>query len=444
MKMEEIDLQKACRLGDLATLEHALVANPKAINQVEKTGWTLLSRCAACNQPQAVQLLLGHGANPNQQNPIGETALHQAVEYGNIEVAEKLLRGGAESGLQNHEGETPLHMACAKDNRDMVQLLLRFKADISLVTKAGFRPVDLCQNEEVRELLLVLDSSKVEQQSPLLEPRSETEDEIPPIPQRSFENLTLSPHSSRRNSEAFTDKSPRNYAKRTDSCRSSNFEPDAEKVDASVHLQDSVAISLDERKLALVQWTRQLKLEEVVRPLLKAGFDDLEQLQAEMKRQPLTPEQLMKIGVEKKGQAVRLLAALDLEQLAEAAPRPEESRMKLLACCAAPEIAASVSVFPSLQEWLDALGLTSLLPAFVDAGYTELDQLLLVMRTKYAFTDTSLETDLGIQRPGHRHRILSKLKEDAQNYEPPIRRILSHVRMERGEGVTACEFCTLS
>lgn len=444
MKMEEIDLQKACRLGDLATLERALAANPKAINQVEKTGWTLLSRCAACNQPQAVQLLLGQGANPNQQNPIGETALHQAVEYGNIDVAERLLRGGAEPGLQNHEGETPLHLACSKDNRDMVQLLLRFKADINIVTKTGFRPVDLCQNEEVRELLLVLDSSKVEQQSPLLEPRSETEDEIPPIPQRSFENLTLSPHSSRRNSEVFTDKSPRNCAKREDTCRSSTFEPDAEKVDASVHLQDSVAISLDERKLALVQWTRQLKLEEVVRPLLEAGFDDLEQLQAEMKRQPLTAEQLMKIGVRKKGQAVRLLAALDLEQLAEAAPKAVDGRIKLLACCAAPEVAASVSTFPSLQEWLEALGLPSLLPAFLDAGYTELDQLLLVMRTKYAFTDTSLEADLGIQRPGHRHRILSKLKEDAENYEPPMRRLLSHVRMERGEGVTSCEFCTLS
>ena len=442
--MDEIDLQKACRLGDLDTLERALRANPAAVNQVEKTGWTLLSRCAACNQPQAVQILLAQGADPNKQNFIGETALHQAAEYGNIEVAEKLLRGGAELGLQNHEGETPLHIACSKENRDMVQLLLRYKADTTLITKAGFRPIDLCQSEDVRELLQVLDSSKVELQSPLLEPRSEIEDEIPPIPQRSFENLTLSPHSSRRNSEAFTDKSPRNLVKRTDTGISSNFEPDAEKVDASVHQQDTVGISLDERNLALVQWTRQLRLEEVVRPLIEAGFDDLEQLQAEMKRQPMTPEQLMKIGIRKKGHAIRLLAALDLEQLAEAAARPAEGKTRLLACCAAPEIAASVSAFPSLQEWLEALGLPSLLPSFLEAGYSELDQLLLVMRTKYAFTDASLETDLGIQRPGHRHRILSKLKEDSLNYEPPIKRLLSHVRMERGEGVTSCEFCSLS
>lgn len=441
--MGDGDLQKACRLGDIDTLESALMSNPQVVNQIEKTGWTLLSRCSACNQPHAVQFLLSHGADPNIQNFIGETALHQAAEYGNIEVAEKLLRCGAETNLQNHDGETPLHIACVKENRDMVQLLLRSKADITLTTRAGYRPIDLCQSEEVRELLSLLDTSKVEQQSPILEPRSEVEDEIPPIPQRSFEHLSLSPHSSRRNSEAFTDKSPRNYA---NTIRSSTLEPEAEKVDTStVPVQESVSVSMDEKKLALMQWTRQLHLDEVIRPLIDAGFDDLEQLQAEMKRQPLTPEQLMKIGIRKKGHAVRLLAALDLDQMAASTPRnTSEDKRKLWTCCADPEIAASVSSFPSLQEWLETLGLISLFPAFQDAGYTELDQLLMVMRTKYAFTDATLECDLGIQRPGHRHRILSKLKEDAQLYEPPIKRMLSHVRMERGDAVVSCEFCVLS
>ena len=451
----EAKLQQACRTGDVQTLESALASDPELINRREKTGWTLLFRCVACNQPDAVSMLLSKGADPNIQNCIGETALHQAVDGGFYEAAECLLKSQADCNVQNHEGETPLHLAVVKEEKRLVGLLMRNHADPFVQTKSGFTAIDLTMDEELREILT--DANKEEQQSPLLEPNTEPYDEIPPIPQKSFEHLSLTPPSSRRNSEAFPDlhseKSAANTPKRIETGRSSNFEPDAEKVDVSmrVHTQEpavtsSVCLSpqTDERALALIQWLRQLHLDDVIKPLIEAGFDDLEQLLAEMKRQPIPPEQLVgKIGVGKIGYAMRLLAAVELEQSTQQEVVGKEEKAKVWGCCAVPDVTGGVSTYPPLHQWLEELGLPTLLPNFVDNGYTELDQLLMVMRSKYAFTDASLEADLQIPKPGHRHRILSKLREDCATYEPPIRRMLSRVRMERGEVPPSCEFCCL-
>jgi hypothetical protein len=81
----------------------------------------------------------------------------------------------------------------------------------------------------------------------------------------------------------------------------------------------------------------------------------------------------------------------------------------------------------------------------VEAGFEELEPILMVMRTSYAFTDTTMQDDLHIEKPGHRHRILSKLREDSASYDSwvPYRRMMSRIRMEKAEDSVPCEFCSL-
>lgn len=429
----------ACRIGDISALSAALQRQPNLLHLREQSGWTLLSRCAACDQIEAVRYLLQQGADPNVKNVIGETALHQAVDRAGTETALELLKAGADPNAQNIHGETPLHLAAKKGCSALVKLLLLHEAEPLLRTKEGLSAFDVCSNADLKPLLSPLETKA--SQTPVLDTSSEPCDEIPPIPPQSFDRLSISPQTSPHPSDFpgfFT--SPPYTPKESSGKNFSVLEPDAEKADVSMRIPD------EGKHLALVQWLRQLHLEEAVKPLLEAGFDDLEQLVAEMKRTPMTPEQLGKVGIGKIGHAVRLLAALEteLQQSQADLSTPRNRGLKRYwGCCTSIERSTGLSSYPTLEQWLSALDLSSLLSCFTEAGYTELDQVLLVMRSSYAFTDSSLEQDLHILKPGYRHRILSKLKEDCLLYDPPLRRALSHVRMERAESPVACEFCTM-
>lgn len=440
VSLSEAALAHACRSGDLPALSSLLQAHPNLLNHQQQSGWTLLARCAACDQCAAVHFLLQQGADPNAKNVIGETALHQAVERNGVDTVRELLAGGADPNAQNVNGETPLHIASKKGYAVLVKMLMEHEAEPLLRTIAGLNALDVCCKAEVRSLLSPLETKA--SQTAALDTSSEPYDEIPPIPPQSFDRLSISPRSSKRPSEAlpgfFT--SPPFSPREIGTGGFSVFRPDSEKADISIRA------AVEDRHLALVQWLRQQHLEEAVKPLIEAGFDDLDQLIAEMKRAPMAPEQLVKVGISKKGHAIRLLAALEIEHkqsIAETIPPRNKGYRRYWSCCTTTDRSTGLSTLPSLEQWLAALDLTCLLPRFEEAGYTEIDQVLMVMKTSYAFTDTTLENDLHILKPGYRHRLLSKLKEDSVLYEPPLHRLTSRVRMERAESPVACELCTL-
>lgn len=77
----ELDIQKACRVGDTSQLESILTTNPEMLNNLdEKLGWAPIYRAVICNQLAATELLLKFGADPNVCNRLGETPLHQAAD----------------------------------------------------------------------------------------------------------------------------------------------------------------------------------------------------------------------------------------------------------------------------------------------------------------------------------------------------------------------------
>ncbi|XP_059328817.1 ankyrin repeat domain-containing protein 54 isoform X2 [Ammospiza nelsoni] len=77
--------------------------------------WVLLHCCAKLC-PCLIQLLLDHGADPNQRDGLGNTPLHLAACTNHVPVITTLLRGGARVDALDRAGRTPLHLAKSKLN----------------------------------------------------------------------------------------------------------------------------------------------------------------------------------------------------------------------------------------------------------------------------------------------------------------------------------------
>jgi ankyrin repeat protein len=74
---ENMDLHKACRLGDIEYIKRSLEAKQEQINDKDTSlGWTPIYRTVICGHVRATRYLLKHGADPNNSNNLGETPLH--------------------------------------------------------------------------------------------------------------------------------------------------------------------------------------------------------------------------------------------------------------------------------------------------------------------------------------------------------------------------------
>ena len=69
-----------------------------------------------------------------------------------------------------------------------------------------------------------------------------------------------------------------------------------------------------------------------------------------------------------------------------------------------------------LNSWLQNLKIENYLMNFVLNGYHSIELLLLQMESKYPITTEFLRDEIGIDKVGHRSRIINKLKEEARSY----------------------------
>lgn len=128
-------------------LYHALCADDLDIaRQLLEAGADVNARAgeftpliALCKRddPEAVQLLLDHGADTELSGERGMTALHATVLQKSVECARLLLSNGAEIDAQDEGGRTPLSYACARDAADLVALLLDEGADVHAKDRQG-------------------------------------------------------------------------------------------------------------------------------------------------------------------------------------------------------------------------------------------------------------------------------------------------------------------
>ena len=82
-----------------------------AIDSHDSDGDTPLHVMAWRNDLEAVELLVGAGADVNAIGDMGETPLHVAISKENFEMVKALLKAGARDDIRSEFGSTPREKA---------------------------------------------------------------------------------------------------------------------------------------------------------------------------------------------------------------------------------------------------------------------------------------------------------------------------------------------
>ncbi|RYD17319.1 MAG: ankyrin repeat domain-containing protein [Verrucomicrobiaceae bacterium] len=159
MSSPEHTLWHAAWNGDLAGLRQCL-ASGTAVNQRAIHDSSPLEAAAYNAQPEACDLLLQAGADPNATSlPTGETVLHQTItksgDSRRTRIVHALIAAGADVNRKTTphiptqsfardirtRGETPLHRAAAYGDLETIQALIEAGADISARDTNGDSPL---------------------------------------------------------------------------------------------------------------------------------------------------------------------------------------------------------------------------------------------------------------------------------------------------------------
>jgi D-alanyl-D-alanine carboxypeptidase len=107
-------LWDAAKTGDTAGIEKALGdgADIEALDtRKSRSGRRALNWAAWFDHPDAIRLLLKHGANIDAENATGFTALQHAAESGSLGAADALLAAGADANHRNAAGSRAADIA---------------------------------------------------------------------------------------------------------------------------------------------------------------------------------------------------------------------------------------------------------------------------------------------------------------------------------------------
>ena len=443
---EIIDLQKACRLGDLSAIKAAYHANPEKLNQKDESlGWTPLYRSVICGHFKACQFLLKCNADPNIPNNLGESPLHQAADNSQYQLAELLLQYQADPNLQQNEGDTPLHHASFRGDTKIVEILLRHNADPNLPNfmfgRTALHSAIDSLNEDTIKLLLEYNADAYLQDRQGKTPI----DLIQSQALRSYVENFHSPSPSSASSEeckagTFGKKDSLKYEFFDSPSLQQNqtiYEPDAET---------SVVAKKNQLK-PLYEWLEKSNLQEIYEILCEAGYDDVESLVKQMRSPlPVSLEELAKIGIKKAGHRYRLLIRLEddagISRVRYSNKKGGgEASQQIWKCCSVPSNTTYGFVaMITLREWLRALKLEELLQRFVENGFDDYEMMIAQMMSRYPITEEILMEDVGVLKPGHRNRILGKLKEEVKNI---MDRSEYSINIESISKQTSCDTCVV-
>lgn len=102
------------------------------VNGADPDGFTALHRAAAGGSVPVLELLLGHGGDPNTRDLAGCTPLHYASFAGHTDAVHCLLGAGADPSRRNRDGCTALDLAHAESRKGVERLLSGTFTKVSL------------------------------------------------------------------------------------------------------------------------------------------------------------------------------------------------------------------------------------------------------------------------------------------------------------------------
>jgi ankyrin repeat protein len=135
----ELGPLEAAAVGRANRLRELLAADTEALRARTPEGFTPIGLAAFLGGPEAVRVLLEHGADPDDDahNPLRVRPVHAAAAAGDHESMRLLLEAGADPDARQQNGFTPLHAAAHRDDVETARLLLAHGADPALATDDG-------------------------------------------------------------------------------------------------------------------------------------------------------------------------------------------------------------------------------------------------------------------------------------------------------------------
>jgi uncharacterized protein len=135
----ELGVLEAAAAGRADRLRELLATDPGAIRERTPEGFTTLGLAAFLGGPEAVRILLEHGADADDDadNPFGVRPVHAASAAHDHVTMRLLLEAGADPNLRQQGGFVPLHEAAHSDDVEMARLLLAHGADPALAADDG-------------------------------------------------------------------------------------------------------------------------------------------------------------------------------------------------------------------------------------------------------------------------------------------------------------------
>ncbi len=139
-------------------LLEALIEEGEILQQPNKIGWTPLMYAVHSGAKEAVEILLRHGADPDQGKAKDgdDTPLMLAAEGGHTEIIELLLNAGAKIDKANDHGTTPLMTAVHWKQSKAVRFLLDKGAKPDLQTKKGDTALMVAADNSCEEAARIL------------------------------------------------------------------------------------------------------------------------------------------------------------------------------------------------------------------------------------------------------------------------------------------------
>ncbi|XP_076240661.1 uncharacterized protein LOC143183117 isoform X2 [Calliopsis andreniformis] len=136
----------------------ALCNIPKIqLNAIDKKGQTPVHYACADEHLEAVEVLIGLGANIDTQDNEGNSPLHLVTKMRNTVIAQLLLRAGANTEVTDHMGFTPLHVAASQGCKGILDSMIQHGAALNKQCKYGNTPLHLaCQNNEVETVEILI------------------------------------------------------------------------------------------------------------------------------------------------------------------------------------------------------------------------------------------------------------------------------------------------
>ena len=186
---------------------------------------------------------------------------------------------------------------------------------------------------------------------------------------------------------------------------------------------------------SLYKFLSEIKLEKYYNLMNSNGFEDIQILINQGKSiLAINDSQLKETGIDKPGDRAKILIRLQEKAGNFCYQIPKNV---YYTCNNLENYMNDINV-NKLNDWLKALKIENYLENFIEAGYYSVELMLIQMESKNPITDNILKDEIGINKIGHRARIINKLLEEGKKLNNKLKTSMLIVGNGQTEKICDC------